>query len=178
MHSTLTSFSRPRLIGLQKICFQRNKIDKNAKICFLSLIGHVRRHAGHFDIKSTAADKKSWKGTWEFKSRTPVETVALLYVCTSPAVLCLLLVPQGPSGPIGWPQSRRGFRCSWMYWPFWTVSTMSTLPRRSAAANTRTAAVAAPTAVPTIIDIFFHTGTGVIFSEEDLNEANVPCDQE
>ena len=31
---------------------------------------------------------------------------ALLYVCTSPAVQCLLLVPQGPSGPIGWPQSR------------------------------------------------------------------------
>jgi len=30
--------------------------------------------------------------------------------------------------------------------------------------NTRTAAVAAPTAVPTIIDTFFHTGTGVILT--------------
>ena len=43
----------------------------NAKICFFSLIGHVGTRA--IFSKSTAADKKSWKGTWEVKSRTPVE---------------------------------------------------------------------------------------------------------
>ena len=105
-------------------------------------------HAGHFfKINSRRQEQleKGYVGSHITYSR---RVHVLLYICTSPAVQCVLLVPQGPSGPIGW------------------------------LSNTRTAAVAAPTAVPTIIDIFFHTGTGVIFTEEDLNEANVPCDQE
>ena len=50
----------------------------NAKICFFSPIEHVVGTRAIFQnqqlfTKSTAADKKSWKGTWEVTSRTPVE---------------------------------------------------------------------------------------------------------
>jgi len=110
----------------------QNQKPINAKICFFSLIGHVGTRAIFQNQQpQTRTQLEGYVGSHITYSR---RVHALLYVCTSPAVQCVLLVPQGPSGPIGWPQSRRGFRCSWMYWPFWTVSTMSTLPRRSAAA--------------------------------------------
>ena len=63
-------------------------------------------HAGHFfKINSRRQEQleKGYVGSHITYSR---RVHVLLYICTSPAVQCVLLVPQGPSGPIGWPQSR------------------------------------------------------------------------
>ena len=85
----------------------QNQKPMNAKICFFSLIGHVGTRAiFHNQQPQTRTQLEGYVGSHITYSR---RVHALLYVCTSPAVQCVLLVPQGPSGPIGWPQSRRGF---------------------------------------------------------------------
>ena len=78
----------PVLSGCKKSVFRNQKSDQkpiNAKICLFSLIGHIGTRAifstadvFQLFIKSTAADKKSWKGTWEVTSRTPVECMPSL----------------------------------------------------------------------------------------------------
>ena len=60
----------------------------NAKICFFSPIEHVVGTRAIFQnqqlfTKSTAADKKSWKGTWEVTSRMYVlPSIERMLCCT------------------------------------------------------------------------------------------------
>ena len=69
----------------------------NAKICFVSLIGHVGTRA--IFSKSTAADKKSWKGTWEVTSRTPVECMLCCTFAQARRCNACSSCHKGPAGP-------------------------------------------------------------------------------
>ena len=100
----------PVLSGCKNSVFRnqksRSKTDKRKNLFFQS---HrtCSRHAGHFSksttfykINSRRQEKlEGYVGSHITYVCTPVDRAyALLYVCTSPAVQCLLLVPQGPSG--------------------------------------------------------------------------------
>ena len=75
----------------------QNQKPINAKICFFSLIGHVGTRA--IFSKSTAADKKSWKGTWEVKSRTPVECMLCCTFAQARRCNACSSCHKGPAGP-------------------------------------------------------------------------------
>ena len=94
-----TDVFQPDKMGCKKSVFinqkSKSKTDKRKNLVFQSY--RTCRHAGRF-FKINSRRQEKLEGYVGIQITNSRRVHALLYVCTSPAVQCLLLMPQGPSG--------------------------------------------------------------------------------